>query len=902
MIDGVVADASTTEPLPFATVQIIKGGKAAAQTRADADGRFRIAVSSVGGYSMKVSYIGYETKIEPLSLGKIKQEKNGNTLKINVALKPQTVSIKDVVVTAIEKRSITSTSVINRQAMEHLQPSSFTDLLALLPGGMTKTPDMGSANSIRLREVGIADRNYSITSLGTKFIIDGATVGTDANMQYVPDAAQGESSYYRQHVASGVDMRTIPTDNIESVEIVRGIPSVRYGDLTSGLVRITRKSTASPLEARFKADQYGKLLSVGKGVDFSDRNLSLNADGGFFSSRVDPRNKFENYDRVNLSLRLRKYWLYEGGARLTWNINTDYSGNIDNVKTDPEVQIHTEDSYKSSYHEFGLTNTLTFRNKTGALLRRVELVSALSLSLDKLKQRRFVSLDRAYAVPLSYQDGAYDGYFLPYTYVADYVVDGKPFYSNTRLEAELGFRTGPLRHRITAGGEWQLNKNYGAGQQYDIKRPYYEGSSRRPRAFRDIPATDIVSLYFEDYATLSLGRHELSLMAGVRSQSMLNVGRQFTVHGMTTFDPRVNVEWTLPEVKGLSVSLSGGVGRMSKSPTILDLYPDKLYMDLTQLNYWNENPEYRRINIRTYVIDRNNYNLKSAYNLKWEGRVTAAYKGHNLSVTYFHERTSGGFRTMRQVRPFVFTKYDASAVNGSTLTAPPRLEDLPSVPDTVLRGYELTGNGSTIIKQGVEFQYSSPRLSGLNTRFTVNGAWFRTVYENSRPEFYNGITQTVNGIRVNDKYVGLYDWKDAYVKSQMTSNIIIDTYVDRLGLIFSATAECFLFGKEWSPWQDRRPVAYMDTKGEMHEYTSSSEKDLYLQWLNMNVKNSSTPVSRNRFYMCMNFKLSKRFGKSLVLSFFADRIINYAPDYELNGFIVRRSFTPYFGMELNISI
>ena len=50
-------------------------------------------------------------------------------------------------------------------------------------------------------------------------------------------------------------MRTISTDNIEKVEIIRGIPSVAYGNVANGAVIIQRKMNESPLSARFKADK-----------------------------------------------------------------------------------------------------------------------------------------------------------------------------------------------------------------------------------------------------------------------------------------------------------------------------------------------------------------------------------------------------------------------------------------------------------------------------------------------------------------------------------------------------------------------------------------------------------------------------------------------------------------------
>lgn len=47
----------------------------------------------------------------------------------------------------------------------------------------------------------------------------------------------------------GVDLREIPTENIESVEVIQGIPDAKYGDLTSGLIKVTTTAKASPLRA-----------------------------------------------------------------------------------------------------------------------------------------------------------------------------------------------------------------------------------------------------------------------------------------------------------------------------------------------------------------------------------------------------------------------------------------------------------------------------------------------------------------------------------------------------------------------------------------------------------------------------------------------------------------------------
>ena len=182
-------------------------------------------------------------------------------------------TLKEVVVTARESGGMTSSSRIDRAAMEHLQPTSFTDLLELLPGNISQDPNMGAVNSISLRETGnltatgskSTGSDYNISSLGTLFLVDGAPVNGDANMQNIPNASSDATSpeYVRDMTNKGVDMRTISTDNIESVEIIRGIPSAEYGNLTSGVVNIKRIRRSTPLTARFKADGYSKLFSIG---------------------------------------------------------------------------------------------------------------------------------------------------------------------------------------------------------------------------------------------------------------------------------------------------------------------------------------------------------------------------------------------------------------------------------------------------------------------------------------------------------------------------------------------------------------------------------------------------------------------------------------------------------------
>ena len=239
-----------------------------------------------------------------------------------------------------------------------------------------------------------------------------------------------------------------------------------------------------------------------------------------------------------------------------------------------------------------------------------------------------------------------------------------------------------------------------------------------------------------------------------------------------------------------------------------------------------------------------------------------------------------------------YKRYDTSGIDGSKLTAPPALEALPYRMDTLLRTTTVTGNGTVIVKEGIEFQYASPRVPLINTRLTINGAWFHSIYGTASPEYYAGSFRQINGITISNRFIGLYEWSSGYVKDQFSSNIIADTYLDKLGLILSATAECFWLGWMRAPSRLPRPVAYVDVEGNQYAYTDADASDLYKRWLILGNQKNADMIQRERAYMCLNIKASKRFGRYATLAFFADRLLNIAPDYEVDGFIVRRIFTP----------
>lgn len=895
-IDFEVTD-SLQEPLAYATVALKArtGGKVHAATT-DLAGRCSFTLPP-DIYDADITFIGYEPGHATVASA---VQEGRHTIRIR--LRTASVAIGDVVVTASESKGVTSSSVIDRKAMEHIQPSSFADLLALLPGGTASAPALGSPNTIHLREIGISSDDYATSSLGTAFVIDGAPVRNDANMQYIPGADQilGRKTF----INKGLDMRSLSTDEIRHVEIVRGIPSVEYGDLTSGLVKIERKRGGRALTARFKADMDSKLFSVGKGFEIPDRGLAINLGADLLDSKSDPRNKLENYRRATGSLRIHKTWDASPDRTLALGANLDYTGSFDDRKVDPESNNGNLDEFESVYNRFALSINFDCTSKKEGFFRAFEATVSADYSSDRIERRRFMQVTRPTAVPNSLVPGEHDAQFLEPSYIADLTVDGRPLNAYAKIVASFGIESAATSSSLIAGADWALDKNLGRGQVYDMLRPLSSDAATRPRAYSDIPAQHDLGLFVEDNTLVRFGRSRLDVMAGVRATTMLNLSRAYALRGKFYFDPRANVRFSFPAAKigrrTLETALSGGVGWHTKTPTMSQLYPAPLYYDFQQLNYYHANPAFRRIHLVTYVVDPTNYSLGAARNFKWEVRGDVSLDGNRLSFTYFEEDMKSGFRTANCYAGYARKQYDYSGVDDSLLEGPPSLDGLPYTVETLVRAAGVPCNGSRTRKRGVEFTFSSQRIEALRTRLTVTGAWFRTEYSNSDPVYENP------GTVLNGKsyiYTGIYASDGGYIREMWHTNFMVDTDIPRLGLGFSFTFQCRWHYRQYNAPKSSRPFAYFGPDGVVCTYTDESAADPYLKWLVRSYNEAAYRWDSEPFYMTTNLKVTKRlFRNKVMAAMFITQMFNYMPSYRVDGVQVRRHASPYFGMEVNFRL
>jgi len=366
-------------------------------------------------------------------------------------------------------------------------------------------------------------------------------------------------------------------------------------------------------------------------------------------------------------------------------------------------------------------------------------------------------------------------------------------------------------------------------------------------------------------------------------------------------EPRFIGQWKLPrfEVANLPIGadVTLGYGELYKQPTQGMLYPNLSYNDYQQLNFRPENPALHYVNFMTYVEDVTNKGLLAAKNTKKELRLDLSVGKHELFVTVFDEVMPSGFRSDARFKVHTYNRYDASGLNIEEMTERPNINDLPFEKRATFHKLAYDTNGSSTTKRGVEFGYTTPRFKGINTKFTLSGAYFKNIYENSHM-MQEKPNKSINGIAI--PYVGIYNSDYGYVYSGMNYNLIVDTYLPALDMNISGSFQGTFFRNETRQHRDATPVYYFGLDQVVHEFTEQDRGDMYKQWLVRDVSITDNMANHYNFDIRMNLKVTKKVFKDFKMSLFVNRIFSYFSPYTFNGVKVNRkdNSEPYFGMEL----
>ncbi len=878
---GNISDQNTGEPIPFAALYIHESHSG---TVSDINGRFTFSLEQARSYRVTVSSLGYQSLDTLFTLD--------NSTQLDIKLQPQSFALQEVVVSAKENVRGNSSSLIGKEALQHAQASSLADVLQLLPGGLTKEISMTSASYMQLRQAG-SDVN---TSLGTAFVMDGMTLSSDAEQNIY-----GMTS--SPTVSRGIDLRIIAPDRIESVEVIRGIPSVEYGNLTAGVVKVELKRGKTPLEGRLKSDFNNKLFAVGKGFLLPREAGTLNIDLDYMNYTGDPRNRLDTYKRFTASGRYQNRFEFANNASFRVNTDLSYTGSFDKSKSDPDAMQGKEDYFFSDYNNASVTTSGTF-----TLPRRFvkELYySASASSTRTLVERQHLITPGVMPLSSSMVEGAFDSEYLPAQYTSYLTVDGRPFTVRAKMQAKAEASTAGVAHNLLAGAEWELNKNRGKGELYDLNRPPYPATkSTRPRAYTEIPAINTLGMYAEDRLRLQTGETVFSAMIGLRASPAL-LPAAYDISGKWYWEPRVNLKVDLPsfQINGQTVhtALTAGAGKHYKFPTQAQLYPAPLYFDYVQLNYYSQNPALRALNVRTWIEDPTNYSIQPSLNVKQEVGLQVRAGQVRLDVTLFNERMNNGFSSESMFVSHTYQKYDPTSVDPSTITEKPGLSDFTFVDDTLSSLYSKARNNALVHKRGVEYTLALGKINALHTSVRIDGAWFHTRYSLHAPRYYKP------GVVINNRtypYVGIYDYSntDNREMTQFNTNLYLDTHIPVLRMVFTTSVQGTWFTETTNPWNNGLPTGYLDDAGRYAPFLPEQADDPVMKHL----VDTYTPYYFQSDRVAPAFhlflKLRKEIGDFMEIGFYVNRVLSYLPTYtSKHNTIVNRSSDPFFGAEINVS-
>lgn len=217
-IKGKVIDKETGEVLIGANVSLVGTTIGAA---AQVDGTYLITNVPVGTYTLKASYMGYNS----VSYNEVEVNINRTTI-INFELSSQTITSQEVVVTA-ERQAVnvevaSSAKLITKKDIENLPTLTNVEELVGLQTG--------------------------VVTIGEEIHIRG---GQSDEVLYLIDGVPAKNP------VTGVNALSIDINQIENVEILTGGFDAEYGNAQSGVINIITKSGRDrySLEAVLKSDE-----------------------------------------------------------------------------------------------------------------------------------------------------------------------------------------------------------------------------------------------------------------------------------------------------------------------------------------------------------------------------------------------------------------------------------------------------------------------------------------------------------------------------------------------------------------------------------------------------------------------------------------------------------------------
>ncbi len=391
ILEGTVRTADTKSALPYANVVILGTNNG---TASDLNGNFIIRNITAGVHKIGITYIGYEQKIETVTI------KPNKTLRINIYLQPHSIKANEVVVTAQAKgqlhainEQINSKDIVSIVAPDRLQENpdaNIAEAIGRLPG-ISLVRSGGEGQGVVIRGL---DPKYSEVE------IDGIEIpSTD------PTNRSTNISGISQYVLQGVEVFKTLTPDMDgdatagtvNLQLSEAPVGFHFNLMTQGGYNHLNNywknyNIDANLSNRFFDNKLGILLNIGsERVNRSDQNMT--SDYGTVSA-ITQNNQFPQLfvNDINLSDNIRIN--YRSSATLVM----DYKYGMNSKIVFSNFLSHSSQDFTGALKGFDLHDA----NRTVTDLFNQNIGPGNELYLSSLKgENKFGSIDLSYGAAFS---------------------------------------------------------------------------------------------------------------------------------------------------------------------------------------------------------------------------------------------------------------------------------------------------------------------------------------------------------------------------------------------------------------------------------------------------------------------------------------------------------------------
>ena len=909
-VSGRIIDAGSGDPVIGAVVRI---GTDYLWASTDIEGEFTFDNVESGKHELEASCLGYVSVLMEIDVNK-------DIENLEIKLHESSLALDEVVVTAQKaKDGLGTTHSLGRDALNHLQMSNMTDVAALLPGGKTVNPDLTTENSFSIREGGSSNGN---SAFGTAVEVDGVRLGNNASF--------GEMG--------GVDTRSVAVENIESIEVITGVPSAEYGDMGSGMVRINTRKGRTPTNVTFSVNPRTYQASVSKGIDLQENNGVLNLSAEWARAIKKLISPYESYTRTAITLGYSN--TFAKGLRF----EAGFTGNIGGMNTKDDPDAFTGEFKKERDNAFRGNTSLTWQlNKPG--ITNLKFDASVNFNDNLYHYHKYESYSSNQPAVHAEQEGYFIADRLPLTFFSDQIIDSKELDLAASVKYNWHKHWDDIKSQLKAGVQWKANGNVGEGEYY--QDPSLAANGYRPRPYTDYPFMHNLSVYAEEHLTLPVAGTKLEVTAGIRLENVFIQGSLY--NKKATLSPRFNIKWQLAE--GLAVR--GGWGITEKLPSYYILYPKQEYRDIQTFGFPHGDQT-------SYIYYTQPYTVTYNPNLHWQRNnsselgLEASFFGTKISLTGFYNITKGPYNFIDVYEPYSYNILQRP--EGFSIPADHQIkvdsqtgmlyvrggnEDYWTpmdikVTDRTFAKSTKQNNGADVKRAGAELVIDFPEIKPVRTSFRLDASYTFTKYLNDQLAAYyqNGWSHTSLANR-SYQYVGIYangtggnSVSNGKITHNLDANLTAITHIPQARLIITCRLEMSLLrrsrnlsmynGSQYAftvseadktptggdiyngnSYTAIRPVSYMDLDGNVYPFTDAQATDPAFANLILKSANAYT-FAQDGYgaYMSANLSITKEIGDHVSLSFFANNFTNSRPYVVSMATGVGAIFTPafYYGL------